>query len=623
MLRVVLAALVVSALGAQTYEERALQISRDIRARHLPFGTILDPMYETAESDRIVAYSRCGDSAIWTGHWLAAEAFRYSVTRSPEALEAVRLGVHGIQSLVDVTGSENLLARCVLRADSYLNAAPRNEERQHGEYLGKVDGVDHYWIGNTSRDQYMGAFFGLSVAYEQVSDAGLRSTISNIATRLIDRLLAKEWAVVMPGGRVSTLFWLRPDQQLAILQVGRQVNATRFAPIYDDLRRRATGLQTIMSLEASDPHESYFKFNLAATTFYNLIRLEEPGSSKRDAYLEAYRTFRRAVAQHGNAFFNIIDRVLSGPDAARDAETMELVAAWTLRPRRDTWTDLRGKYPACDEDRACQPIPVVERVRTDFLWQRSPFLLYGGGEGKIEAPGIDFILPYWMARHYGLDLNLLAVSAASGASLLAPDSIATLYGAGFPANARVEVTDSAGIAHIAPVFFAGAEQINFVIPAGVAIGPARVGVMSSNGARTHSTVAAIERFAPAVFSANATGKGVVAALAIRVEPNGAQSDVPVFRCAGPLLCTPQAIELNDRPVYLSLYGTGIRGGSSIVVVKIDDEAVPVTYAGPQGQYAGLDQVNVRLDRSVRTRGERNITVTIGSVVSNAVRILLR
>jgi hypothetical protein len=41
-------------------------------------------------------------------------------------------------------------------------------------------------------------------------------------------------------------------------------------------------------------------------------------------------------------------------------------------------------------------------VRTDFLWQRSPFQLVGGGIGNIETAGIDYILPYWMARYYGV-----------------------------------------------------------------------------------------------------------------------------------------------------------------------------------------------------------------------------
>ena len=57
---------------------------------------------------------------------------------------------------------------------------------------------------------------------------------------------------------------------------------------------------------------------------------------------------------------------------------------------------------ACGDDRACNPIPVNDRVNTDFLWQRSPFLLLGGGAGTIETAGIDYILPYWMARSQGV-----------------------------------------------------------------------------------------------------------------------------------------------------------------------------------------------------------------------------
>jgi hypothetical protein len=37
-----------------------------------------------------------------------------------------------------------------------------------------------------------------------------------------------------------------------------------------------------------------------------------------------------------------------------------------------------------------------------FLWQRDPFAFEGGGEGDIETAGIDYILPYWMGRYYGV-----------------------------------------------------------------------------------------------------------------------------------------------------------------------------------------------------------------------------
>jgi len=82
-----------------------LAISRNIQARHLPHGTMLDPVFAGPHSDRIVGYTRAGDSAIWTGHYLAAESFRYKVRRDPEALTSIRVALSGIERLIDVTGS--------------------------------------------------------------------------------------------------------------------------------------------------------------------------------------------------------------------------------------------------------------------------------------------------------------------------------------------------------------------------------------------------------------------------------------------------------------------------------------------------------------------------------------
>ncbi len=617
---IALVAVVFGATGAQTLEEQALRISGEIRARHLPFGTVVDPMYASPNSTELVTYTRCGDSAIWTGHYLAAESFRYRVTRSAEALEAARLAFRGIRVLVDVTGANNLLARCAVPADSPLAAGPRSEEAQHGEYKGEFDGDSYYWIGNTSRDQYMGVFFGLSVAYEFIDDSAMRSGISDIVTRLIDRLLEKEWAVVMPNGNTSTVFWLRGDQQLSILQVGRQVNPAKFGPIYSSAGS-AFGVRTPYLVESLDEHGSYFKFNVGAITLYNLIRLEPPDSARRPDYLDAYDTFRKTVDGHGNAFFNVIDRALRGANAKRDAETIESLAAWLLRPRRDSYVDLRSKYRMCGGDRACNPIPVVERVRTDFLWQRSPFLLYGGGEGKIESAGIDFILPYWMGRYYGMDLSLMAVSAASGGTAVAPDSLVSLYGSGFTTGSRVEVRDAENNLRSTHASFLNTSQINFVMPAASALGTARIAVVKPDGTASHITVAPVQRVAPALFAASANGRGPAAALAVRIEQDGSQTPVRVFTCSGPLICFTNKIEIReDRPVYLSLFGTGIRGRIGPAIVSIGGRSVPVLYAGGQSEFAGLDQVNVQLPASLRGAGKVDVVVAGDGVTSNPVQI---
>ena len=50
--------------------------------------------------------------------------------------------------------------------------------------------------------------------------------------------------------------------------------------------------------------------------------------------------------------------------------------------------------------RAKDPLPVAVRPPTDFLWQRPPWQLSGGESIYHQAPGIDYLLPYWMLRFY-------------------------------------------------------------------------------------------------------------------------------------------------------------------------------------------------------------------------------
>ena len=112
--------------SASASEADALAISHNIQALHFPHSTILDPIFDSPTSTQIVTYTRCGDSAIWTGHYLAAEAFRYAVTHSPDALANARRAFTGIQYLLDVTGNKCPLAMPGTRR---LTVCPGDPER--------------------------------------------------------------------------------------------------------------------------------------------------------------------------------------------------------------------------------------------------------------------------------------------------------------------------------------------------------------------------------------------------------------------------------------------------------------------------------------------------------------
>ena len=618
--------LIAAGLGitaAHAGESQALAISANIQARHLPFGTILDPIFASPATDQIVGYTRCGDSAIWTGHYLAAEAFRYQVTRAPEALNNVRNAIAGIKSLVDVTGT-NLLARCLVPGNSPFAAGIQSEEAHHGVYTNSSAG--DIWIGNTSRDQYSGAIFGLAIAYEMVDDPGVQSSISQLVTRLIDFLSGHGWTITMPDGTVSTTFLARPDQILSFLQVGRHVNPSHFSTQYDvqSVLRKAEVLAPIGIDTLSD--DSYFKFNLDYINLYSLVRLDTNGNT---IYRQAFSLLRNRTAGHQNAFFNMIDRALNGPDAARDAETLALLGAWLERPQRDKFVDLHGVVAVCG-NQACQPVPVQLRPPADFIWQVNPFQLAGGQSGTIESAGIDYILPYWMARYYSVASPVSVQSAASSMTTVAPGSIASIYGSNLASTTQqtgvsLSVQDAAGTSRAASLLYVSPAQINFIIPEDTQPGPATFAVTAGGAAL--STPGTVQPVAPTLFTANGSGTGVAAASAIRTQTGskGLQTPVPVFTC-GTSGCVAVPIDLGiDTPVYLSLFGTGIRNRSSMsnVTVTINGISVPVPYAGPQPEFPGLDQVNVALTLNLRGSGETNVVLMVDGQAANPVTVNLR
>src|SRR5688572_4203892 len=139
-------------------EPQALAISANIQRLHVPYGTMIDPVFASADPaspdfTRLVSYTRAGDAAIWTGHYLAAEAFRFGVTRSREALRNVRRTVDGITGLVDVTGTD-LLARFYMPTTSPYVADITAGEQKHNRPEGTIGRQPNSWRGKTRRDTY-------------------------------------------------------------------------------------------------------------------------------------------------------------------------------------------------------------------------------------------------------------------------------------------------------------------------------------------------------------------------------------------------------------------------------------------------------------------------------------
>ncbi len=229
---------------------------------------------------------------------------------------------------------------------------------------------------------------------------------------------------------------------------------------------------------------------------------------------------------------------------------------------------------------------------------------------------------------------LKTISAASYAETVAPESIAATYG-GKLAGALVSntsaalsqtlggttltVRDSAGVLRLGRLYFVSPGQINFEVPGATAVGDATVTAYAGSGLVSTDTVS-IKNVAPGIFTANSSGAGVPAALALRVAPNGAQSPVNVFQC-GAAGCVPAPIVMGGDQVFIELYGTGARKRTSLdnVTCTIGGVAAPVLFVGAQG-IIGLDQINIQIPDSLRGRGEVQLLLTVDGEAANAVTL---
>lgn len=273
-----------------------------------------------------------------------------------------------------------------------------------------------------------------------------------------------------------------------------------------------------------------------------------------------------------------------------------------------------------------------DSARANFIW--TP---------RTEDVGRNFTLTVTAALGAARDARTVTLRVAEAGALavvnaadyragrLAPDLLAAAFGTQLALQTQAAATlplptELAGVTVTvngvrAPLLFVSPEQINFVVPAGLAPGAGAV-VVSNPVGRYALSLCTLAAATPALFTAEQSGRGDAAALA---TPDGINYQLPPF-----------PITVNGQPNNLILFGTGFRhapadrpydrnGVAEAVRVTLDDQPARVLYAGAQGAFAGLDQLNVELPQRLATGVLRRvpIVVTIQGVELNRVNILIR
>lgn len=145
---------------------------------------------------KIESLDGIGDSAIWTGTYLAAEALRLSATGAADARARVRALSRTMHLWMNVAGEPGMLVRYA-----------KESKTTYPFVLGDLDcavervhcGVDHGgteydFVGHISRDQYQGAVLGMALAYDALAggtpeDEAVRALLREDLVVLVEELV--------------------------------------------------------------------------------------------------------------------------------------------------------------------------------------------------------------------------------------------------------------------------------------------------------------------------------------------------------------------------------------------------------------------------------------------------
>lgn len=217
------------------------------------------------------------------------------------------------------------------------------------------------------------------------------------------------------------------------------------------------------------------------------------------------------------------------------------------------------------------------------------------------------------------------VSSASGKGVIAPDSLATIYGVNlardsaaasvsptgqYPAELNGVTVRFAG--RPAQLLYVSPGQINCLTPKDVPAGITEISVQNSRDGTVRRGTAAIQADAPGLFTLDAYGTGAIV--------NAVTGTLSPFSIETPENPGP------DKATRLSLFGTGFRSADSVKVEAVDglgqSFGLVVEYYGPAPGAPGLDQVNVVLPPTMAQSPGVVTFVRTPTGVSNAVNFFV-
>ncbi|MHB1456317.1 MAG: hypothetical protein ACYC0V_05315 [Armatimonadota bacterium] len=423
--------------GVSRIEERQISLSdkaehfEEITAkRHNRRGWVTSSVLKTPGHIKDgVVYEASDNDGLWTAMYAAAEAFRYAVTKSPEARKLCSKSMDALLNLTRLSGYPGYPARAIINKDEIVNGYDPNETvRINGEadkiwYSSPVD-PNILCKGDTSSDELDGHYFAWYVYYDLVANDAEKEELRKVVSAVTDNLIKNDytlightgkktrWGVFGPQYLNDDPSWheergLNSAELLCYLKVASHICGDKqYSDDYDELIEKHHYLLNVLEYRRDTP---WYRINhsddeLAYLSYYPLMMLERNPQRKAILLKELSDTWD-SIRHENSPFYSFIYGAITGsPCSVEDSVTTLRDWPWDMvqwetrnSHRHDVTFKTERGINFMDIDRV---LPISERQA--WRWNGNPWISDGGNGGLNEEDGAAWLLPYWMGRYHGI-----------------------------------------------------------------------------------------------------------------------------------------------------------------------------------------------------------------------------
>ena len=401
-----------------TLVEKSRIFIERIQARHNRWGLTASSELRAPGDPSTSRTVSTDNDGLWTAMYVAAESFRYAVTRDRDARENARRGMDALLRLERITGIPGFPARSFIKVGD--DVQPRD-----GEWHDTPDG-QWRWKGDTSSDEIVGHYFVYPIYDELVADAEEKPALRDAIARITNHILDHDYQLIDVDGKRTRWGWWGPEEIwkdadetglralhiLSHLRVAMHMTAdaplrARYQQHYDNLINVHRYALLTRNQKITVPgHINHSDDELAFLSYYPLLRYETDPKLLA-IYRESLERSWMIERPERNPLWNAIYAAGSGArewDRAESLRTLHEIPldtiSWTVRNSQRLDVPLDPVPDRFGHRQSLLVLPYDELPM--WKWNGNPFNLDGGNGGRSEDDGAYFLLPYWMARYHKL-----------------------------------------------------------------------------------------------------------------------------------------------------------------------------------------------------------------------------